>query len=52
MAMTNTASATAAAVAGEAGGAEMGARLDAPAAISFGAVVIAFAFLQVTCMYV
>ena len=26
---------------------EMGARLDAPAAISFGAVVLAFAFLQV-----
>lgn len=27
---------------------EMGARLDAPAAISFGAVVIAFAFLRVS----
>lgn len=26
---------------------EMGARLDAPAALSFGAVVVAFGFLQV-----
>lgn len=35
------------AIMGDAGGGEMGARLDAPAAISFGAVVVAFAFLQV-----
>lgn len=49
LALTNAASAAAAttAVAGQAGGAEMGARLDAPAAISFGVVVVAFAFLQV-----
>lgn len=39
--------AAAAAIVGDAGGMEMGARLDAPAAISFGAVVAAFAFLQV-----
>lgn len=30
-----------------AGGSEMGARVDAPATISFGAIVVAFAFLQV-----
>lgn len=41
--------AAAAAIVGDAGGAEMGARLDAPAAISFGAVMAAFAFLQVIC---
>ncbi|CAM9588420.1 unnamed protein product [Pylaiella littoralis] len=40
------AAAAAAEVVGDAGGGEMGARLDAPAAISFGAVVVAFAFLQ------
>lgn len=39
--------ASAAAAAGEAGAGGMGARLDAPAAISFGGVFIAFAFLQV-----
>ena len=39
--------AAAAAIVGDAGGVEMGARLDAPAAISFGAVMAAFAFLQV-----
>lgn len=39
--------AAAAAIVGDAGGMEMGARLDAPAAISFGAVMAAFAFLQV-----
>eukprot|EP00903_Cladosiphon_okamuranus_P006484 g6343.t1 len=38
--------AAAAAIAGDAGGMEMGARLDAPAAISFGSVMAAFAFLQ------
>lgn len=48
--LANCASAAATAeeaIVGEAGGGEMGARLDAPAAISFGAVVVAFAFLQV-----
>lgn len=49
--LANCASAAAAAaeeaIMGDAGGGEMGARLDAPAALSFGAVVVAFAFLQV-----
>lgn len=39
----------AAEVAGQPGGGEMGARLDAPAAISFGAIAVAFAILQVSC---
>eukprot|EP00904_Undaria_pinnatifida_P002989 jgi/Undpi1/12691/HiC_scaffold_6.g02359.m1 len=42
----SAASAAEEAIMGDAGGGEMGARLDAPAAISFGAVVVAFAFLQ------
>lgn len=43
--LVNAASATAESLPGAAP--EMGARLDAPAAASFGAVVVAFGFLQV-----
>lgn len=51
-ATTAAAAAAAVEVVGDAGGGEMGARLDGPAAISFGAVVVAFAFLQVRGVYV
>lgn len=44
---TCASAAAAAAIVGEAGGSEMGARVDPAATTSFAAVVVAFAFLQV-----
>ncbi|CAM9333072.1 unnamed protein product [Ectocarpus sp. 12 AP-2014] len=43
---SSAAAAAAAAIVGEAGGSEMGARVDPAATTSFAAVVVAFAFLQ------
>ncbi|CAB1120426.1 unnamed protein product [Ectocarpus sp. CCAP 1310/34] len=43
---SSAAAAAAAAIVGEAGGSEMGARVDPAATASFAAVVVAFAFLQ------